>query len=308
MKHIKNESRSEYLEFLRGFELKKRKFNIDSKNRVVLVIPPSFVEILLEKRGENFEKIVNSSKHKGALSYIGEKLSFDHSLFTSFFESSLNDIISHIKIIFNADICRDLDGVVMVGGFAESMFVNSAVKKAFPYKKFIIPMDAGLAVAKGAVLYGHDPGIICSRTCRYTYGKSICTPFDSTLHAGKKSVLIKGKRYCPGTFKKFFTIGQQVSIGEYVEMESSFTFDDKGRMIGRYEPLYLSVYISGEKSPLSVDEEGCILLGKVKIESEHGMWPEKVFVKTKMEIAGTEIKVTATMHTGEQVTTMFDFL
>lgn len=192
MKHIKNESRSDYLEFLRGFELKKRKFNIDSKNRVVLVIPLSFVEVLLEKSGENFEKIVNSSKYKGALSYIGEKLSFDHSLFTSFFESSLNDIISHIKIkiIFNADI----------------------------------------------------------------------------------------------------------------------TFADKGRMIGRYEPLYLSVYISGEKSPLSVDEEGCILLGKVKIESEHGMWPEKVFVKTKMEIAGTEIKVTATMHTGEQVTAMFDFL
>lgn len=304
MKHIKNEGRSEYLEFLRGFELKKRNFNIDSKNRVVLMIPPAFVEILSEKSGENFEKIVKTSQHKSSLSFSGDKLYIDHSLFTSFFESSVNDIISHIKDIFNSDICRVLDGVVMVGGFAESMIVNSAVKRAFPDKKFIIPVEAGLAVAKGAVLYGHDPDIICSRTCRYTYGKSICIPFDSTLHSGKKSILIKGKPYCPGIFKKFFTIGQQVSLGEYVEMESNFTFVDKGC----YEPLYLCVYISREKSPLYVDEEGCILLGKVKIDCEHGMWPEKVFVTTKMEIAGTEIKVTAKMHTGEQVTTIFDFL
>lgn len=39
----------------------------------------------------------------------------------------MNDIISHIEDIFNADICRDLVGVVMVGGFSESMFANSGV-------------------------------------------------------------------------------------------------------------------------------------------------------------------------------------
>lgn len=88
-------------------------------------------------------------------------------------------------------------------------------------------------------------------------------------------------------------------IGEYVEMEFSFMFDDKGRMIGCYEFFYLLVYIFGEKLFLSVDEEGCILLGKVKIESEYGMWFEKVFVKIKMEIVGIEIKVIVIMYIGE---------
>lgn len=84
MKYIKNESRLDYLEFLCGFELKKRKFNIDLKNRVVLVIFLFFVEVLLEKSGENFEKIVNLLKYKDVLLYIGEKFSFDYFFFIFF--------------------------------------------------------------------------------------------------------------------------------------------------------------------------------------------------------------------------------
>lgn len=244
------------------------------------------------------------------MSYIGEKLSFDHSLFTSFFESSLNDIISHIKIIFNADICRDLDGVVIVGGFAESMFVNSAVKKAFPDKKFIIPMEAGLAVAKGAVLYGHDPDIICSRICRYTYGEDVNIPFDEDLHDDKKKKIIDNKLYCANCFRKFFTIGQQVSLGESVEQQAAYSFVDENAKGGRYKPIYFSIYISEKESPMYLDENGVELLGNIKIEckNDEGVWPEIVSITTKMEITWTEIKVTASMGTGEQVVATFDFL
>ncbi|XP_011450124.3 heat shock 70 kDa protein 12A isoform X2 [Magallana gigas] len=308
MRQIKNEGRSEYLEFLRGFELKKRTFNIDSKNRVVLKIPPAFMEIFSEKSGENFQNAIKTSKHMAALSLIGDKLNIDHSLITSFFESSVNDIISHIKDIFDADICLDLDGVVMVGGFAESMIVNSAVKKAFPDKKFIIPLEAGLAVAKGAVLYGHDPDIICSRICRYTYGENICEPFDEFLHDQSRQIIIERELLCYGCFRKFFTIGQEVSLGESVEMRSTFSFVDEDRQHMRNFPIDISVYISKKESPMYVDEEGCLLLGNIEIKCKNGQWPERVHVTVKMEITGTEVKVTPTMHTGEQVTATFDFL
>ncbi|XP_052685601.1 heat shock 70 kDa protein 12A-like [Crassostrea angulata] len=308
MKHIKNEDRSEYLEFLRGFELKKRTFNIDSKNRVAMKIPPAFVEIFSEKSGENFENAIKTSKHMTALSFSGDKVSIDQSLFTSFFESSVNDIISHIKDIFDADICRDLGGIVMVGGFAESMIVNSAVKKAFPDKKFIIPLEAGLAVAKGAVLYGHDPDIICSRICRYTYGKGICEPFDKDLHDEFRQTTIEGELFCSGCFLKIFTIGQKVLVGESVEMRSIFSFVDEDTQMMRNFPIDIPVYISKKESPMYVDEEGCVLLGNLKIKCKNGQWPEKVHVTVKMEITGTELKVTPRMHFGEQVTATFDFL
>lgn len=132
MEHFKNEGRSEFLEFLRGFELKRRTFNKDSMKRVVLKIPPALVDILSEKSGEEFEEKFKTLQQNKALSFSGDKLNTDNSLFASFFESSMNDIISHIEDIFNADICRDLVGVVMVGGFSESMFVNSAV---FPFSR-----------------------------------------------------------------------------------------------------------------------------------------------------------------------------
>eukprot|EP00105_Crassostrea_gigas_P033554 XP_011456968.1 PREDICTED: heat shock 70 kDa protein 12A isoform X2 [Crassostrea gigas] len=308
MKQIKNEDRSEYLEFLRGFELKKRTFNNELKNRVVLKIPPAFVELLSEISGQKLENTIKTSQHKSSLSFSGDKLYIDHSLFTSFFESSVNDIISHIKDIFIADVCHDLAGVVMVGGFAESMVVNSAFKTAFPDKHFIIPMESGLAVAKGAVLYGHDPDVICSRICRYTYGEEVWDPFNEDLHEDYRRTIIEGGLYCTGCFRKFFTIGQVVSQGESIEMTSTISFVDNHRQILRNFPINVSVYISKKKSPMFVDEEGCLLLGKIKIECKNSQWPERVYVTVKLEITGTEIKVTPMMHTGEQVTATFDFL
>lgn len=58
------------------------------------------------------------------------------------------------------------------------------------------------------------------------------------------------------------------------------------------------------------DESGCELLGIIIIECKNHerKWPERVFVKTRMEIAGTEIKVTATTYTGESVDASFEFL
>lgn len=44
----------------------------------------------------------------------------------------------------------------MVGGFSESPITLDVVKNAFPTKRVIVPEEAGLAVLKGAVLFGHQ--------------------------------------------------------------------------------------------------------------------------------------------------------
>lgn len=222
----------------------------------------------------------------------------------------MNDILSHIKEILDVDICRDLVGIVMVGGFADSMFVNSAMKKAFPAKNFIIPMEAGLAVAKGAVLYGHDPNIIFSRRCRYTYGHCTGIPFDISIHPKYRLNIIEEKLFCSGIFSKSYTIGQQVSLGEFVEKTTTYSCVDEYRKHLRDEPINENVFISKKEAPMYVDECGCELLGKIIIEckNDERKWPERVFVKTRMEIVGTEIKVTASTHTGESVDASFEFL
>lgn len=194
--------------------------------------------------------------------------------------------------------------------FADSMFVNSAMKKAFPDKKFIIPMEAGLAVAKGAVIYGHDPNIFFSRRCRYTYGHCTGVPFDISIHPKERLNIIEGTLFCSGIFSKSYTIGQQVSLGEIVEKTTTYSCVDEYRKHLRDEPINVNVFISKKEAPMYVDECGCELLGKIIIEckNDERKWPERVFVKTRMEIAGTEIKVTASTHTGESVDASFEFL
>jgi hypothetical protein len=182
------------------------------------------------------------------------------------------------------------------------------MKKAFPHRKFIIPMEAGLAVCKGAVLFGHDPDVILSRICRYTYGQDICKPFDEAIHPVSKFTIIENNLLCKDIFLKFFTVGQEVSLGEANEMISTMSFVDDSAMLGRFLPIHLRVYVSDQKYPMYVDDEGCRELGVIEVKCNNGVWPPKVLIKTKMEIARTEIKVTSTMDTGEEVSTNFDFL
>ena len=67
--------------------------------------------------------------------------------------------------------------IVMVGGFSESRCLQREISRAFPNKYLVIPEDPGLAVVKGAVIYGHDPKAIVSRIARYTYGVEMAQSF-----------------------------------------------------------------------------------------------------------------------------------
>ncbi|XP_056019635.1 heat shock 70 kDa protein 12B-like isoform X3 [Ostrea edulis] len=308
MNFLKQECRSEYLEFLRGFELKKRTIENESMRKVTLKIPAAFNYIVLEKSGTTIQDQIKASRYNIAVSFAGDKLSIEHPLFASFFKTSVDDIICNIQDILKHESCQNIKGIITVGGFADSAIVNSAMRNAFPDRKFIIPMEAGLAICKGAVLFGHDPDVIFSRICRYTYGEKVCDPFDEAIHPTSRRIIVEGSPFCSQIFRKFFTEGQVVTLDNGIEMKSRASFIDAWRKQKRFEPIEIYVYISDKKCPMYVDDEGCRQLGVVKVNCDNGIWPEKVYITTRMEIAGTEIKVTATMHTGEKVSATFNFL
>lgn len=57
-----------------------------------------------------------------------------------------------------------------------------AVREAFENKKVFVPQDAGLAVLKGVVSYGHETQTISARVCKNTYRISVLTTFESDIH------------------------------------------------------------------------------------------------------------------------------
>nr|XP_019918143.2 heat shock 70 kDa protein 12A isoform X1 [Crassostrea gigas] len=307
---FKDASRSEYLELMRILEIKKKQIDFNSQNKIPVRIPNALFEILDEHTGCSISEIISKSPYASSIEYLRDKIIFDASLFRSFFRSSLQDIISHIRNILENPVCQNLLGIVVVGGYADSHLVIESLKDAFPTTRIIVPMESILAVAKGAVLFGHDPDVICSRVCRYTYGDDVCLPFNKDEHPYSNMTLINNVRYCKNIFQKFFERGEKVFLGEKRSFSSDYDFRDRGRADQREQPLTIKVYISNRKNPVFIYEEGCRKLGEIIVVCEHQskFWPETFSCKIEMEIAGTEIQVTAIISTGEKAKAMFNFL
>ena len=54
----------------------------------------------------------------------------------------------------------------MVTSINISFYIIYACHCRFPNKNIIVPKEPGLAVLKGAVIFGHDPSAISERKCR----------------------------------------------------------------------------------------------------------------------------------------------
>jgi hypothetical protein len=65
-------------------------------------------------------------------------------------------------------------------------------KTSPPNQTLIIPQEAGLAVLKGAVLFGFEPRIISTRICKATYGVKTNSAFKEGTDPEEKKTIIEG--------------------------------------------------------------------------------------------------------------------
>ena len=97
----------------------------------------------------------------------------------------------------------------------------------------MIPQGVGVAVLKGAVLYGLDPAIVHVRRAKITYGIGVIKPFKQGIHPIGKFILIHrqntflisikdklvvrgGKTWCMDVLDVFVRAGQSISRGDQV--------------------------------------------------------------------------------------------
>lgn len=146
----------DFLELLQDFERKKRDITPVSTSNVIFHAPSSLVDIFKkENPGKDIKTVVDSKPTlKDKLSIVRDKLRIDAQLFKTLYDESLDKIIHHLQQIFRHPSVKDVPSILLVGGYAESLMLQMAIKKAFPNKKVIVPKDARIAVLKGAVLYG----------------------------------------------------------------------------------------------------------------------------------------------------------
>jgi len=111
--------------------------------------------------------------------------------------------------------------IFMVGGFSESPFLKSEIKKAFEVEvedqqpvHVLVPRRPQVSVIRGACMFGLNPRSITSRISKMTYGINTLTTWDLERHPEEKKVIIEGEDFCEDVFDAFVRKGEAVGIDE----------------------------------------------------------------------------------------------
>ncbi|XP_052779784.1 heat shock 70 kDa protein 12A-like [Mya arenaria] len=299
---FKEDHLDDYLDLLRRFEVKKRIIDPDKDSKVVMSMPLAFFTTVKELLNKDFKEIVDLSSYSEQVSLSGDKLKMDPAVARNFFKESIDSTVEHVKDVLQKRENRGVEAILMVGGFSESKMLNKAVKQAFPGLKMIVPNDAGLAVLKGAVMFGHEPMGITERISKYTYGIQSNDLFDSSKHPeSAKFTDTEGVDRCKDFFDKHVITGQSLKVGEAQAVVKYFT------QAIHTSTLLIMVYATKSKTPVLITDLGCKKVGECNIPmTGTGAYCE---VLVRMIFGGTEIDVECTEKATGNVTHIpIDFL
>lgn len=307
IKRFKTERRTDMLEFQRDFEMKKRTIRDrmgQNIRPIVISIPACLSEYVREMKGWSLENAISNSEYADKIKLKpGNKFAFARELMETLFQTTQEQIVQHVReILDNQDSENRISAILMVGGFSTSNIIVDAIKEAFPDLRVVVPPEPGLAVVKGAVLYGHAPLTIASRVCKYTYGVAVYDTFKEGIHPPEKRLETKTEVLCKDIFNKFIEAGQSVSVNSSVDKTYDVTEPNA--------PMALNIFATTEKNPAFATDEKCEMLGSITIQPPEGGWKKDAKIKVSMKFGGTEFEVHATDEQSPQTvySTQFDFL
>ncbi|KAK3609225.1 hypothetical protein CHS0354_035164 [Potamilus streckersoni] len=299
LSQFKDQYLEEYLELFNTFNRKKRLFSCSTET--VTFSCPDLLEIYKRNTSAAAMKVDDANcELLSNVEFERGKIRIGNSLFKSFFDQTLSNIIHHVS-----DLLRkvpDLSYIVMVGGFSESEYVYNRMQEMFG-TKVLRPDEPSGAVLKGAVLFGDCHTIITRRISKYSYGIARMIKFKPGFHPPEKKKIIDGFAYVDDVFNKHIEVGQSIAVGQDVDGQEYFPAKD-----GLTQAV-LEVYASKDRSTRFVTDEGCFFVGLLSIDlskySDHKKWPLLV----KLLFGGTELVVEILeVKTNKLLTAAVDFL
>ena len=299
MEKFKDENKDDFIDLMREFEVKKRSVEPDMNSKVTIKIPISVHELYREIHDSEIrDSLRKNQKLNEKITFAGDKLRVEADLLKDMFGETCYNIVRHLKEIFKEPTVQGTETILMVGGFSESPMVRHAVEKGFQEKRIIVPHEAGLAVLKGAVIYGHNDHVITSRISRYTYGIKMYEPFQQGVHPIHRRVKdAYGQSMVQGVFNKLVTAGQSVSHEDSYEGIVCCPSGGPGST-----GFTLKLFATPSKNPLFVDDPDSMLVGEVGVDCRSSASVTLVF-------GGTELEVRAKDSTsGELTSAKFNFL
>ncbi|XP_045204106.2 heat shock 70 kDa protein 12A-like [Mercenaria mercenaria] len=301
VKKFQDKHMEDYLEIFRDFEIKKRDIGPTRNGKITIRMPISLMELFEQYTDETLKEAIPQTSFADQLSITGDKMRCDASVFKIFFQEPVDSVIEHVGNLMREPSVKGCAAIVMVGGFSESPMLQETVKKKFPSVKVIVPDEAGLAVLKGAVIYGHCPKVIAERISKFTYGVECTQKYKEGHHPeGRKIKNVDNEYDVENVFNVYVKAGQKVKIDEEFKDTYSVVRADQNGMS-------VVFHYTVKPDPMFIDECGCTTLGTMQVDVPgHGKDRQ---AEVSLKFGRTEIEATTrVIHTGKVTTTKLDFL
>ncbi|XP_062612228.1 heat shock 70 kDa protein 12B-like [Saccostrea cucullata] len=284
MSNFKKCHPADNLELVREFETKKRSVSTNVKEKITFRIPVTLVDIFEEEYDEDLKSTISQTRHKDKLMWTGDKLRMTGEMVHELFKHCSESIVNHVKELLAHPFCDGVENILMVGGFSECKLIQEAIKNNFKNNRIIIPEEAGLAIVKGAVLFGHNPKTIVSRKTKWTYGVQSNRNFESGDPPEKK-IKVGGIDKCKDIFSVHVGVNETVEVGTPLEPRCYLPLHKDS------DTVDIPIYVSSERFPKYTTDHTCSYVGKMSVDLEKSNNDREIEVK--MTFGGTELIVEA---------------
>jgi len=303
IKNFKTKFMRDYFDLLRDFETKKRSIVPNTTKLVSFKVPPTLHEFHNDGDVQNLTKKIKQIKLQDDVKVSRYSLRVAAEVVRSWFQFSIDKTVDHITGILAEPKMKDIKTILLVGGFAECKLVQEAVKKAVGERTIIIPEEAGLAVLKGAVRFGHQPRLVSHRCVKYTYGYKAKGQFDERKHPPEKMVMNSyGEKMVDNCFIKVVEIGSSVEVGK--DVEAPFTC-----FLNKTGATSFPIYTSTERDPEYTTDPSCTKVGKLVLKKAPGETQVENKAQVYFAFGDTELRVSVKiLKTGEVLTKIVDCL
>lgn len=216
VKNFRSSYPAEWLRMINDFEMKKRGRRAFEGKNTRIILPRDFARLVSDPKSASLsQSLERFGIHKDVEIYNGEYLSLGPNAMKQLFEPVVTGIVKHMTGLFMRPALGNISSLFMVGGFAESVFLQESIKRAFGSRcTILIPNSANIAVVQGATMFGQKPTIVNSRIMATTYGFEMYEDFNPKVHRLDKKEVIEGKVKCKDCFKVVVKENEAVKVGE----------------------------------------------------------------------------------------------
>lgn len=159
----------DYLSMLRSFETKKYD-NLESESFVRINVPGTLDELIKQQFSEGIPEALQRTIYRDSVTYKRNMLYIPYFVYKTFFQKAINKITKFMEEILTK---TDTENIIIFGRFADCQIIQQSLLERFKTYRVVIPPDAGFAVLRGAVYFGHIENKTSIRVARYSFGVGI---------------------------------------------------------------------------------------------------------------------------------------